>query len=60
MIEKLKFPSTMDATDIGLIEYAYSRMASAAGVDMPETYLFSARSRRRRRRHEEINEADRR
>ena len=36
----LKFRSTTDAIDVGAVEYAYSQMASAAGVDMTETFLF--------------------
>jgi serine/threonine-protein kinase HipA len=36
----IKFASSQDAKDIGPIEYAYSLMARAAGIDMPETHLF--------------------
>lgn len=36
----VKFPSTLDQQDIANIEYAYSLMAKAAGVMMPETILF--------------------
>ncbi len=36
----IKFPSSQDVRDVGAIEYAYSLMAHAAGVDMPETHLF--------------------
>ncbi|WP_420240079.1 type II toxin-antitoxin system HipA family toxin (plasmid) [Telmatobacter bradus] len=36
----IKFPSSQDARDAGAIEYAYSLMAKAAGVEMPETHLF--------------------
>jgi len=36
----IKFPSSQDARDVGAIEYAYSLMAKAAGVEMPETHLF--------------------
>ncbi|MBI4179665.1 type II toxin-antitoxin system HipA family toxin [bacterium] len=36
----VKFPSEKDSTDIGKVEYAYSLMADAAGVDMPATRLF--------------------
>ncbi len=36
----IKFGSSQDPRDIGAIEYAYSRMARAAGVEMPDTHLF--------------------
>jgi serine/threonine-protein kinase HipA len=36
----VKFPATSDPSDVGAIEYAYSLMASAAGIDMPPTRLF--------------------
>jgi serine/threonine-protein kinase HipA len=36
----IKFPSSLDARDMGAIEYAYSLMAKDAGVEMPETHLF--------------------
>jgi serine/threonine-protein kinase HipA len=36
----IKFPSTQDELTSGAIEYAYSLMARAAGIAMPETYLF--------------------
>jgi serine/threonine-protein kinase HipA len=36
----IKFPSSNDSKDIGATEYAYSLMARAAGVEMPETHLF--------------------
>lgn len=36
----VKFPSSMDMEDVGAIEYAYSVMASAAGVEVPPTRLF--------------------
>lgn len=42
----IKFPSQLDEADVGPIEYAYSLMARAAGVDMPETHLFGARKKR--------------
>ena len=38
----IKFTSSHDANDNGAIEYAYSRMAKAAGIEMPETFLFPA------------------
>lgn len=36
----VKFPAREDASDDGRIEYAYSEMARAAGVEMPATRLF--------------------
>ena len=41
----IKFPSSQDPRDIGAIEYAYSLMAGAAGIDMPKTRLFRTRKR---------------
>ena len=38
----IKFPSSTDAKDIGAIEYAYSLMAKAAGIEMMPTHLFSS------------------
>ena len=37
----IKFHSRRDAPEDGRIEYAYSKMARAAGLDMPPTRLFS-------------------
>lgn len=37
----IKFYSKRDAVEDGRIEYAYSNMARAAGIVMPETRLFS-------------------
>ncbi|MEA2067796.1 MAG: type II toxin-antitoxin system HipA family toxin [Verrucomicrobiota bacterium] len=37
----VKFHSKHDATEDGRIEYAYSKMAQAAGLDMPPTRLFT-------------------
>ena len=42
----IKFPSMLDSNDIGAIEYAYSEMARAARVDIPETHLFGAKKRK--------------
>jgi serine/threonine-protein kinase HipA len=42
----IKFPLSQDARDIGAIEYAYSLMARAAGVDMEETHLFRTKKSR--------------
>lgn len=41
----IKFPSSQDRRDIGAIEYAYSLMARAAAIDVPETHLFHAKKR---------------
>ena len=37
----VKFPAREDASEDGRIEYAYSEMARAAGVMMPQTRLFT-------------------
>ena len=37
----VKFPAKQDAIDDGRIEYAYSNMAKAAGLQMPVTRLFT-------------------
>ena len=39
----VKFASGVDAKDIGAIEYAYSLMARAAGLEMMPTHLFPAK-----------------
>ena len=39
----IKFPSSHDTRDAGAVEYAYSLMAKAAGVNMSETHLFRTR-----------------
>ncbi|KAF5060548.1 hypothetical protein DSECCO2_324510 [anaerobic digester metagenome] len=36
----IKFPARQDDRDAGTIEFAYARMATAAGLVMPETRLF--------------------
>ncbi|ESQ91471.1 protein HipA [Asticcacaulis sp. AC460] len=36
----IKFAAQGDPDDIGAVEYAYSLMARAAGLDMPPTHLF--------------------
>jgi serine/threonine-protein kinase HipA len=41
----IKFASSQDHRDIGAIEYAYSLMAKAAGVDLPKTHLFHTKKR---------------
>jgi len=37
----VKFAAYTDAADAGAVEYAYSLMAVAAGIDMPPTQLFT-------------------
>jgi len=39
----IKFASGNDKKEIGAIEYAYSLMAKAAGLIMPQTHLFPAK-----------------
>lgn len=41
----VKFASSADSIDIGAIEYAYSLMAKAVGIEMPETHLFEGKGR---------------
>jgi serine/threonine-protein kinase HipA len=41
----VKFPSSQDPSDAGPIEYAYSQMARAAGVEMAETHLFGTKKK---------------
>lgn len=36
----VKFPAREDTGETGAIEYAYARMAAAAGIDLPPTRLF--------------------
>ena len=43
----VKFPSHEDGPGAAEIEYAYSLMARAAGIDMPDTRLVTARDGRR-------------
>ena len=40
----IKFPSSYDRIDIANIEYAYYKMAIAAGVEMSESKLFKGKS----------------
>lgn len=42
----IKFPSAQDDAAAGATEYAYSLMARAAGIIMPETHLFTAKKKR--------------
>lgn len=39
----VKFPSSVDSSDIGDIEYNYSLMAKKCGIEMPETALFEGK-----------------
>jgi serine/threonine-protein kinase HipA len=39
----IKFRSSMDSKDIGLIEYAYHLMAIDAGLDVPKAHLFPSK-----------------
>lgn len=39
----IKFASSNDAKDVGAVEYAYSLMARAAGIEMMPTRLFPAK-----------------
>ena len=41
----IKFPSAQDDATIGATEYAYSLMARAAGIDIPETDLFGTKKK---------------
>ena len=40
----IKFNSSLDDKNIGAKEYIYSLMAKDAGIDMPDTYLFSSKN----------------
>ena len=42
----IKFASAQDDSTTGATEYAYSLMARAAGMAMPETHLFGTRKKR--------------
>ena len=39
----VKFPSSQDRDDVGLMEYKYSLCAKACGIDMAETRLFPSK-----------------
>ena len=39
----VKFRSSSDPKDIGLVEYEYSKIAKNAGIEMPETRLFDGK-----------------
>jgi serine/threonine-protein kinase HipA len=36
----VKFANSQDGADAGAVEYVYALMAQAAGIEMPEVYLF--------------------
>lgn len=55
----VKFAAKADAGDAGPVEYVYSLMARAAGIDMPETRLFEASQGKRRRRYFGVKRFDR-
>ena len=40
----VKFPSSEDPEDIGLMEYEYNLCAKACGIDIPEVRLFPSRN----------------
>ena len=42
----VKFASSTDSREIGAIEYAYSLMAKAAGIEMPQTALLEGKNGR--------------
>lgn len=42
----IKFPARSDSSEAGPLEMAYSIMARHAGIDMPDTRLFTANGRR--------------
>lgn len=42
-----KFPSRTDRRDVGAWEHVYARLASAAGIEVPETALLAVVGRRR-------------
>lgn len=55
----VKFAAKADARDAGPIEYAYSMMARAAGIDMPPTRLFEVKHGRGVRRYFGVRRFDR-
>jgi len=55
----VKFPAHADAADSGPLEYAYSLMAAAAGIDMPATRLFKVGSGAALRRYFAVRRFDR-
>ena len=55
----VKFATKSDARHAGPVEYAYSLMARAAGIDMPQTRLFEVRHDRRVCRYFGVQRFDR-
>jgi serine/threonine-protein kinase HipA len=55
----VKFAAKADADTAGPIEYAYSLMAAAAGIEMPETRLFEIKHGRSVRRYFAVRRFDR-
>jgi len=55
----VKFAARADARDAGPVEYAYSLMARAAGIEMPETRLFEVKHGRGLRRYFGVRRFDR-
>lgn len=55
----VKFAAKADAGDAGPVEYAYSLMARAAGIDMPPTRLFEVEHGRAGRRYFGVKRFDR-
>lgn len=55
----VKFAARADARDAGPVEYAYSLMARAAGIDMPPTRLFEVKHGRSVRRYFGVQRFDR-
>lgn len=55
----IKFATRQDAGDAGPVEYAYSLMAKAAGIEMPETRLFEADQGKGKRRYFGVKRFDR-
>ena len=39
----IKFPSTVDPKDIGIVEYEYNECARKCGIDVPDTRLFPSK-----------------
>lgn len=55
----VKFAAKADVRDAGPIEYAYSEMARAAGIEMPPTRLFEVKQGRSVRRYFGVSRFDR-
>ena len=55
----VKFAVGADIRDGGPVEYAYSRMARAAGIEMPPTRLLEVKQGRSLRRHFAVQRFDR-